>query len=121
MKKMFSVLAASVFVTASAASAQTALEVAQARDICDGAPIISAEFQANGALKVICPCNSVTAEGVAAKGGTLIQDYNLCGAGLTNGGAAAAAAGLLVLVALAGSDDTSTTTTTTTMSYPAGN
>lgn len=113
MKKMFSVLAASVFGFASIASAQTALDAAKQRDICNGAPVVSAEFLANGNLKVVCPCNSVTAEGVAAKGATLITDNNFCGVGL-GPAPGAALLGMALLVAVAGSDDTSTTTTTTT-------
>lgn len=110
---MIAVLAASTMSLASAAYAQSAMEVAKARDICNGAPIVSAEYLADGRLKVVCPCNSVTEQSVAAVGGQLLQDNGLCAPGLTSGGAAAAAGAAVLLLVLAGDDDTSTTTTTT--------
>lgn len=110
---MIAVLAASTMSLASAAYAQSAMEVAKARNICNGAPIVSAEYLADGRLKVVCPCNSVTDQSVAAVGGQL-QDNGLCAPGLSSGGAAAAAGAAVLLLVLAGDDDTSTTTTTTT-------
>ena len=114
MKKVFAVAAVGLMVLSGAAVAQQGnpLEIAQARQVCgaDYTPI-SAEFLADGRLKVTCPEGS--AASAAAAGGTVAQPAVLTGTAL-GGGAGAALAGLVLVIAISGGDDSSTTTTTTT-------
>jgi hypothetical protein len=67
---------------------------------CNGKQFVSAEYLADGRLKVVCPYGSLS-------GGTGV----LAGTGLSGGAAAAIAAGLLLVVVASGDDSTTTTTT----------
>lgn len=76
---------------------------------CGGKAHVSAEYLADGRLKVVCPYGSIS--GAALGGAT---PGVLGGTGLAAGGAAAAIGAGLLLVVAVGSDNSTTTTTTTT-------
>ena len=105
MKKMIAVLASCVMGVATAASAQSALELAQAQNVCGSAAPLGAEFLEDGRLQVSCPQGSVSgAEGLPPTG-------------LAENPALAALGGIIVVAAVAGGgggDGAPTTTTTTT-------
>lgn len=116
MKKMIAALTISVLGLANVATAQTALEIAQAQDVCNGAQVLAAERLADGRLKVTCPQGSVTPESAAASGATVAQPAVLAGTGLSTGAVLGILGAVIVIVAVSGdsSDGTTTTTTTTT-------
>lgn len=108
MKKMIAVLAASTMTLASTAFALTAMEDAIQRKICL-VPPVSAEYQADGRLRVVCPAGQVN----PAYAGSVVQAGVLAGTGLGAGAAGALAAGAALLLVVAGDNGTGTTTTTT--------
>jgi hypothetical protein len=71
------------------ATAETALEAAQARNVCNGAEVVAAEFLADGRLSATCRPGATT------------------GTGLAPGAAAGGLIALGALLALGGSSSTS--------------
>ena len=114
MKKMIAVLAASTMtLTAAPVFAQDAMADAERREICGSADPVSAEYLADGSLRVLCPYGTGAA-GAAAAGGAAAAQPLLLGAGGLSAGAAAGFLTLLVVTVAAGGDGETTTTTTTT-------
>ena len=130
MTKMIAMLGAGIMaLTPVAGFAQDAMADAVRRQVCgaDAAPI-SAEYLANGSLRVLCPAGSTAAAtgaagagsgagaagaGAAGAGAAGAQGALLAG-GLTAGAAAGFATLLVVTIAVGGDGETTTTTTTTT-------
>jgi len=122
MKKTIAALTTGLVALSSAATAQeTALQEATRRAVCGAKhDPVSAEYLADGRLKVICPPGSNPAgvgagAGAGASAAGAAQPALLAGTGL--GGAGAALLGAALLVIIAGNNETGTTTTTTTTDY----
>lgn len=102
MKKMIAILAATSSLALPVFAQQmSADEKARQLNPCNGKQFVSAEYLADGRLKVVCPYGSIS--GGAGAAGVL------GGTGLSAGAAAAIGAGLLV-IAIAANSSSSTTT-----------
>ena len=126
MKKMIAVLAASTMTMTAApvfsqVAGESAMDAANRREICgqEVSPI-SAEWLANGSLRVLCPYGTGVGTGAGAAGagaagaGAAGAQGALLAGGLSAGAAAGLVTVLVVTVAAGGDGETSTTTTTTT-------
>ena len=101
MKKMIAILAATSSLALPVFAQQmSADEKARQLNPCNGKKHVSAEYLADGRLKVVCPYGSLSGAGSAGV---------LGGTGLSAGAAAAIGAGLLLVVIASGDDSTTTT------------
>ena len=101
MKKMIAILAATSSLALPVFAQQmSADEKARQLNPCNGKKHVSAEYLADGRLKVVCPYGSISGATPGVLGGT----------GLSAGAAAAIGAGLLLVVIASGDDSTTTIT-----------